>query len=903
MSSNLVIVESPAKAKTIKKYLGKDFEVLASYGHVRDLVAKEGAVDVNRDFAMKYEVIQEKNKDRHVDAIERAAKKAKTLYLATDPDREGEAISWHLHEILKERGVLDGKTVHRAKFFEITKNEIQNAIANPEKLSHDLVDAQQARRALDYLVGFNLSPLLWKKIMPGLSAGRVQSVALRLICDREAEIKAFVSQEYWTVEVEAAKNAQAFRARLVEFEGEKVEADVSNSRFTITTEARAKEIERRLQDLSGGSLAVTGVEKKPRSRSPQAPFRTSTLQQAAANRLGFTARRTMQTAQRLYEGVDFGEGPIGLITYMRTDSTSLAAEAIGQIRDYIGATFGAQNVPAQPRSYANKQANAQEAHEAIRPTNVTIAPDQIRGKIDEDQWRLYQLIWQRTVASQMPNALYEQTTATLVPGAWAAKAGVPTLGADARTPSDAAMTAATAGAPAVLRASGSVLKEPGYLAVYNIDASDDEDPSEEGSRLPALNAGDRPDLKAVLPEQHFTQPPPRYTEASLVKALEERGIGRPSTYASIIETLRYRKYVDADKRNFVPTDTARIVIDFLVKFFPSYVDYDFTARLEEELDEISRGDREWVPVMHEFWKPFIKLVKHVETSVTREEVAQARQLGVDPKSGRPVSVRVGQYGPFAQLGTKDDVEKPKFAGLRPHQKMDSITLDEALQLFELPRALGQLPTGEKVSVGVGRFGPYIKYGDKYVSLKIDDPYTIQFPRALEVIEEKKVADAERTIRDFGVDNIQVLKGRFGPYITDGKRNAKIPKDREPSSMSLEECQALLAVAPLRGANRFGRKKTAPAAKTDGAADASSDASTKKTAAKGAKKTSGEKAAAAKPATVKAAGARAPAGGTAASKPAAAKAASKPAASKAASAKAATSKPAPSKAKAAKKKSR
>jgi DNA topoisomerase-1 len=389
----------------------------------------------------------------------------------------------------------------------------------------------------------------------------------------------------------------------------------------------------------------------------------------------------------------------------------------------------------------------------------------------------------------------------------------------------------------VLRASGSVLKEAGWLAAYNVDASDEDDaPGEEGgTRLPALDRGDRPALNGVLPEQHFTQPPPRYTEASLVKALEERGIGRPSTYASIIETLRFRKYVDADKRNFVPTDTARIVIDFLVKFFPSYVDYDFTARLEEELDEISRGDKEWIPVMHEFWDPFIKRVKHVDSSVTREQVAQARQLGTDPKSGRPVSVRVGQYGPFAQLGTKDDVEKPKFAGLRPHQKMDSITLDEALQLFELPRTLGALPTGEKVGVGVGRFGPYVKYGDKFVSLKSDDPYTIDFPRALEVIAEKKVADAERTICDFGVDGVQVLKGRFGPYITDGKRNAKIPKEREPASMTLDECRALLAVAPLRGTTRFGRKKTAaPAAKGGEAETAANDAAPAKAAARSAK---------------------------------------------------------------------
>jgi DNA topoisomerase-1 len=891
MSINLVIVESPAKAKTIKKYLGKDFEVLASYGHVRDLVAKEGAVDPTRDFAMKYDIIKEKNKDRHVDAIERAARKAKALYLATDPDREGEAISWHLYEILKERGVLDGKAVHRAKFFEITKKEIQNAIANPEQLSHTLVDAQQARRALDYLVGFNLSPLLWKKIMPGLSAGRVQSVALRLICDREAEIKAFVSQEYWTVEVEAAQAGQPFRARLVEFEGEKIEADVGNSRFSITNEGRAKEIERRLQAACAGALAVASVEKKPRARRPQAPFRTSTLQQSAANRLGFTARRTMQTAQKLYEGVDFGEGPVGLITYMRTDSTSLAMEAIGQIREFIGATYGADNVPTAPRTYANKQANAQEAHEAIRPTTVSITPEQLKGKIDEDQWRLYQLVWQRTVASQMPDALYEQTTALLVPGgdALAQRLGGGAAGRDgAGRAASADAASAVAGASAVLRASGSVLKEAGWLAAYNVDASDEDDaPGEEsGSRLPALDRGDRPALNGVLPEQHFTQPPPRYTEASLVKALEERGIGRPSTYASIIETLRFRKYVDADKRNFVPTDTARIVIDFLVKFFPSYVDYDFTARLEEELDEISRGDKEWIPVMHEFWGPFIKRVKHVDSSVTREQVAQARQLGVDPKSGRPVSVRVGQYGPFAQLGTKDDVEKPKFAGLRPHQKMDSITLDEALQLFELPRTLGVLPTGEKVGVGVGRFGPYVKYGDKFVSLKTDDPYTIDFPRALEVIAEKKVADAERTICDFGVDGVQVLKGRFGPYITDGKRNAKIPKEREPASMTLDECRALLAVAPLRGTTRFGRKKTAAPSARDAADAATNDRAPAKTAARSTKAPKNSDAPAGAAAKVAAgakvgAGVKAGAGAKSAPKkaPAKKKAAAKPAAQK------------------------
>jgi DNA topoisomerase-1 len=799
MTQNLVIVESPAKAKTIKKYLGKDFEVLASYGHVRDLVPKEGAVDTAHDFAMHYTLIE--RNEKHVDAIERAMKKAHSLYLATDPDREGEAISWHLYEILKERGVLKDKTVHRAKFFEITKNEIQKAVASPERLSFELVNAQQARRALDYLVGFNLSPLLWKKIMPGLSAGRVQSVALRLICDREAEIVAFIRQEYWTLEVEADKGGQTFKARVVEVDGKKLEADVSKSRFSLTSEQAARAAEKHLSDACQGQLRVAQVESKPRSRSPQAPFRTSTLQQAAANRLGFTARRTMQLAQKLYEGVDFGEGPVGLITYMRTDSTSLSADAISQIRETIGELYGKSAVPEAPRSYVNKQKNAQEAHEAIRPTSAANTPDKLRGQIDDDMLRLYDLIWKRTVASQMTNALFEQVAVTLHP-------------AGERNP------------PAgVVRATGSTLIKPGYLAVYEIDRNDDED-SEEGGRLPALAVGDLTTLVKLASEQHFTEPPPRYTEASLVKALEERGIGRPSTYASIIETLRARKYVEDERKNFVPTDTGKIVSSFLVRFFPQYVDYEFTARLEDSLDDISRGDKEWVPVMQEFWQPFIERVHDIEKSVSREEVAQARQLGIDPSSGRPVSVRIGQYGPFVQLGTKDDVEKPKFAGLRPGQKMDTIDLPAALQLFTLPRALGELPDGDKVSVGIGRFGPFVKFGAKYVSIKTDDPYTIQFPRALELIEEKKSTDAARLIRDYGVDDIQVLNGRFGPYLTDGKRNAKIPKDREPASLSLEECRALLADAPLRGTSRFGRRKGGATTKAAAAAPVTASKTTK-----------------------------------------------------------------------------
>jgi DNA topoisomerase-1 len=784
MGNKLVIVESPAKAKTIKKYLGKGFEVLASYGHVRDLVPKEGAVNPDKNFEMRYALIE--RNEKHVDAIERAMKKADSLYLATDPDREGEAISWHLHEILKERGALKDKEVHRAKFFEITKSEIQKAIDAPEKLSKELVSAQQARRALDYLVGFNLSPLLWKKIMPGLSAGRVQSVALRLICEREAEIAAFVRQEYWTLEIDAAKDGQPFKARVVEVDGERFEADVGKGKFSVTHEAGARALEARLKAAAAGKLAVVSVESKPRSRSPQAPFRTSTLQQAAANRLGFSARRTMQLAQKLYEGVDFGEGPVGLITYMRTDSTSLSNEAITQIRETIGTLYGAAEVPEAPRTYPSKQKNAQEAHEGIRPTAAANTPDKLRGHIDEDMWRLYSLIWKRTVASQMANALFEQVTVTLHPGAAASRA----------TP------------VGVVRASGSTLIKPGYLAAWEVDRNDDEE-AEDGGRLPAFAAGEVAELVELRPEQHFTEPPPRYTEAGLVKALEERGIGRPSTYAAIIETLRARKYVEDERRNFVPTDTGKIVSQFLVRFFPQYVDYDFTARLEDELDDISRGDKEWVPVLRTFWKPFIERVRNIEATVTREQVAQARPLGTDPLTGRPVSVRIGQYGPFAQLGTKDDEEKPKFAGLRPGQKMDSITLADALKLFTLPRKLGDLPSGEHVAVGVGRFGPYVKYGHKYVSIKTDDPYTIQFPRALELIEEKRHADAARLIRDYGVDNMQVLNGRFGPYLTDHKRNARVPKDRDPASLTLEEAKALLADAPLRGTSRFGRRKAAP----------------------------------------------------------------------------------------------
>ena len=778
MSINLVIVESPAKAKTIKKYLGKDFEVLASYGHVRDLVPKEGAVDPEHGFAMKYQVVERNQK--HVDAISRALKKAKSLYLATDPDREGEATSWHLYELMKSQGELEGKTVQRVVFYEITKASVREAMAQPRELSVDLVNAQQARRALDFLVGFNLSPLLWKKVRPGLSAGRVQSPALRMICEREDEIAAFVAREYWTIDAELEHSEQRFPGKLVEYAGAKVE------QFSFTTEAEARAVERTLKDAAKGTLTVLGVDRKQRRRNPAPPFTTSTLQQEAARKLSFSAQKTMRVAQQLYEGVDIGEGAVGLITYMRTDSLNLAQEAIGQIRDTIVQLYGKEGLAEEPRIYKTKSKNAQEAHEAIRPTAANILPNEIEKHLEADQFRLYSLIWKRTVACQMAPAIFDTVAVDLLAG----------TAEQAKAPNALPRT--------VLRANGSTLVKPGYISVYQ-EGMDDVVQDDSDHVLPPMKEGDKVKLTGVVPTQHFTEPPPRFSEASLVKALEEYGIGRPSTYASIISTLRDREYVDIESRRFTATDIGKIVSRFLTQYFTTYVDYDFTARMEDSLDAVAAGDQEWVPLLEKFWKPFIDLVNHTETSVSREEVAQARDLGIDPLSGKPMTVRMGRFGPFVQIGTKDDEDKPRFAGLRPGQKMDLITHEQALELFKLPRKLGQTAAGEEITTNVGRFGPYVKFGAKYVSLKTDDPYEITLERALEVIREKEIADANRLILDFPDAGIQVLNGRFGPYITDKQRNAKIPKDRDPKSMTLEECQTMLATAPVRTFGRWGKK--------------------------------------------------------------------------------------------------
>ena len=787
MADNLVIVESPAKAKTIKKYLGKDFDVLASYGHVRDLVPKEGAVDTEHDFGMKYQVL-EKN-ERHVEAIARTLRKSKALYLATDPDREGEAIAWHLKEILDARGDLKGKQVHRVVFYEITRNAIRAAVQEPRGLSLDLVNAQQARRALDFLVGFNLSPLLWKKVRRGLSAGRVQSPALRMICEREEEIVAFVAQEYWTLEGEGTHSGQNFPLKLLEYKGAKVE------QFSFTNEAQAREVESTLRAAAGGGeLRVRAIDRKQRRRNPAPPFTTSTLQQEAARKLGFNARRTMRLAQQLYEGQDIGEGSVGLITYMRTDSVSLAAEAVAEIREVAARLYGKDEVADEPRVYKTKSKNAQEAHEAIRPTAAAVIPANVEGKVEDDLYRLYALIWKRAVASQMSHAVFDTVAVDMLAGADGPRRHM-------------------------LRANGSTLVKPGYISVYQ-EGTDDAKVDDSDHVLPPMKEGDTVGLSTLAAEQHFTEPPPRFGEASLVKALEEHGIGRPSTYATIISTLQDREYVEMDARRFVPTDIGKIVCRFLTEHFHRYVEYGFTAAMEDELDAVSRGEEAWTTPLEKFWKPFIEQVESIEKNVSREQVAQARELGREAGTDKPITVRMGRFGPFVQIGTKDDEDKPKFAGLRPGQKMDKITLADAMELFKLPRTLGETEAGETIIANVGRFGPYVKYGAKYASLKEDDPYEVTLERAREVIRQKQEVDANRLINDFPANGIQVLNGRYGPYITDRKKNAKIPKDRDPKSITLEEAIAMIAAAPERG-GRFGRwgrgKKAAGAATGNGAA--------------------------------------------------------------------------------------
>lgn len=608
MSSKLVIVESPAKCKTIQKYLGKDTVVLASYGHVRDLLPKEGAVDTANDFAMKYQVIDRNSK--HVDAIAKAMRKADVLYLATDPDREGEAISWHLFELLKKRGTLKNKEVHRVVFHEITKQAVNEAVANPRELSMDMVNAQQARRALDYLVGFTLSPLLWKKVRRGLSAGRVQSPALRMIVERELEIEAFKPREYWTIEADAALKKATFEAKLTHLQGDKL------SQFTINNDMGSAEAVAILTEAAKGKLLVTNVSKKQRKRNPAAPFTTSTLQQEASRKLGFGAQRTMSVAQQLYEGVDTGDGAVGLITYMRTDSVSLANEAVEELRGFIAEKYGATAVPKTPQVYKTKSKNAQEAHEAVRPTSILRTPESLKSYLPADQLKLYTLIWQRTIASQMVHATMNTVAVDL-----------------------------GCGMGNTFRANGSTVVNPGFMSVY-LEGQDDSKSDKDERLLPVMEVGDIVDLKAIRPEQHFTEPPPRYSEASLVRSLEEHDIGRPSTYANIISTLLQREYVELEKKRFHPTDVGRVVGKFLVEHFTQYVDYGFTANLEGDLDAVSRGEKEWVPLLRKFWGPFKEQVETKDKEVQRSDVTQELLDEDCPKCGKKLSSRLGRSGRF-----------------------------------------------------------------------------------------------------------------------------------------------------------------------------------------------------------------------------------------------------------------
>lgn len=839
---NVVIVESPAKAKTINKYLGKDYQVFASFGHVRDLPSKNGSVRPEEDFAMDYEVDSDSKK--HLTEIGKAVKNASALFLATDPDREGEAISWHVLEALKESKKLPkGIQVQRVTFDEITKNAVTKAFESPRQIDMDMVNAQQARRALDYLVGFTLSPVLWRKLPGSKSAGRVQSVALRLICEREEEIEKFESREYWDIKAQMAADKGEFTARLTEYEGEKLE------KFSIVTEKHATSI---VEALKAKDYSVHSIEEKQARRHPAPPFTTSTMQQEAARKCGFGAKRTMQVAQKLYEA--------GHITYMRTDGVNVSKEAMAATRSHIGSNFGDKYVPEKPRFYKSKAKNAQEAHEAIRPTDLSLTPG--KGKLDADGVRLYELIWKRMVASQMESAVFDQVVADIT-----AKDG-----------------------KATLRATGSVMRFDGFLKLYQEGRDDEEEEGE--NRLPPLKEGQALQAKEITPEQHFTQPPPRYSEASLVKKLEELGIGRPSTYAAIISVLQDRGYVLLDKKRFTPEALGRLVNAFLVSFFTRYVEYDFTADLENKLDDISAGDRDWKEVLQEFWKDFIaKIEESQELTITdvlaaleellgtyafgpkeegkdrrlcpacnkgtlnlrlgrygpyiscseypdcnykgqlgqapdsEEAIAAAqypKDLGADPETGEIISLRQGPYGFYVQLGEE---KKPKRASLLKHMNPEDITLDVALQLLALPRVLGKHPdTGKDIEVNNGRYGPYIKHDAVFTSLPPEeDLLTIGINRAVEVLAnapKKGAARAKATpLKVLGKHpddegDVAVYEGRYGPYVKHGKINATIPKSSSPETITLEEALKLIADRAAKGGKKKpAKKKAAPKKKT------------------------------------------------------------------------------------------
>ena len=863
---DVVIVESPAKAKTINKYLGKGYKVLASYGHVRDLPSKDGSVLPDQDFTMAWDV--DAKSQKRLNEIAAAVKGADRLILATDPDREGEAISWHVLEVLNKKKVLKDVEVQRVVFNAITKQSVTEAMTHPRGLDKELIDAYLARRALDYLVGFTLSPVLWRKLPGSRSAGRVQSVALRLICDRELEIEAFRAREYWTVEADMKTGANAaFVARLVTVDGKKLD------KFDIPNEKSAREIEARIK---ASRYSVKSVESKPARRHPNPPFTTSTLQQEASRKLGFSASRTMQVAQRLYEGVEIDGETTGLITYMRTDGVQIAPEAIAQARTVINNEFGEAYLPDAPRVYNTKAKNAQEAHEAIRPTDLARLPRQVAGRLDDDQRRLYELVWNRTVASQMESVQLERTTIEIE--------------AD--------------DAPIGLRATGSVIVFDGFLRLYQ-EGRDEPEEGEDGGRLPKVARGDKLGLDKVRPEQHFTEPPPRFTEATLVKRMEELGIGRPSTYASTLQTLRDRDYVHMDKNRFVPHDKGRLVTAFLENFFTRYVEYDFTAELEEKLDKVSAGEMDWKDLLREFWKEFtVAVAEALELRITEvldrlnevlaphvfpekedgtdprncpscadgrlslkvgrygafvgcsnypecrftrqltvgadgEEQSGDRVLGVDPETNAEISLKTGRFGPYVERAPLEPDDKPKRSGLPAKMSAADVDLEKALRLLTLPREIGLHPeTGKKITAGLGRFGPFVLHDGTYANLK--DPeelFDIGLNRAIAVLAEKIARAEERAgkvLKELGEHPetgkpVQIREGKYGPYVKHASTNATLPKSGDPMAVTLEEALALIAEREAKSGKKKPAKKAA--AKKSGEAKPAKKPAAKKTAAK------------------------------------------------------------------------
>ncbi len=872
---NIVIVESAAKAKTINKYLGRDYKVLASYGHVSDLPAKDGSVEPDKDFEMHWRVSPDSTKV--IREIVSEVKKADRLILATDPDREGEAISWHLLRILEEKKALGGVKVQRVAFNAVTKDAVRRALEQPRDIDSPLVEAYLARRALDYLVGFTLSPVLWRKLPGARSAGRVQSVALRIVCDRELEIEAFKSQEYWTINATLANAAgEDFTARLHARGGKKL------GKFDIPNEEAARAIR---DAVAGGSFKVLSVERKASKRNPAPPFTTSTLQQEASRKLRFSPSRTMQIAQKLYEGVDLGGETVGLITYMRTDGVQIAPEALSQCRDVIGTDFGKKYLPDSPRAYKTKAKNAQEAHEAVRPTDYGRAPDGIKRYLKDDEFKLYKLIWQRAVASQMASAEVDRTTVD-----------IDTKGKD--------------GTRYTFRATGQVITFDGFLKLYEEGRDDTAD--EDGARLPPLMENETVKAKAIEPKQHFTEPPPRFTEATLIKKLEELGIGRPSTYASTMNVLRERDYVRLEKNRLVPEDRGRLVTAFLESFFQRYVEYDFTADLEEKLDRISAGDLEWKQVLRDFWRDFLGAVNEIkdlrvsevlealneilgphifpdpgdgtdprkcpscpegrlslkvgkfgafvgcsnypECRYTRqlgqlgEDGEQAAapdnvELGIDPETGEMVTLRNGRFGPYVQLGEAQNGEKPKRSSVPKGMDPAQVTLEMALRLLSLPREVGPHPeTGKPIVAGFGRYGPFVEHAGKYANLdSAEEVFTVGLNRAVSLLAEAKKGRQRgaTVLKELGEHPelggaIQVCDGRYGPYVKHGKTNATLPKNTDPSALGVEEAVELIAAKTGKSGKKPAKAKSASksSAKTKMAAKATTKPATRTEASTG-----------------------------------------------------------------------